>query len=375
MDMIMIDNGIKVNKTYIIQHICNIIENALNINALIHYNDVKFALYNNNNIVDYFNNKRNSSVYINNLLKYDRAIKNSLAKKNIILAPDGNYKYSNEILTNLSTASKLTITPPDYFCPYMELITANKQAAKVSTKLSKTNELILNHDLNNSPDMDQFVRYLNNIIKDISIRVHKKSYILLYNNVESILTISDNSIDLKLDVGLKRELNICKKLYPFKFYIYYDISTILYILNYKGFMLDANYVTIKLFDITVDSISRKYFQDNGDSSYQIITNLYDIFYKDKIHSMLFEDYLLVRQFYNIFNNSSRKNYISFIVGQYKLYIYLKNKYNREIKNVALELYDNNNRNVINKIIGFNDTTSYSMDVFNSEIISTEEILI
>jgi hypothetical protein len=128
-----------------------------------------------------------------------------------------------------------------------------------------------------------------------------------------------------------------------------------------------------------NKIEKKYFIEETGKSTLLVSNLFNIFYKDKIQSLVYDEYTFISEFYRIFNDNLGKNFVSFLVGQYKLYIYLKNKYNREIRNIAIELYENKNRNLINKIIRLSDFSNASgnqgdCDLAYEETISYDDVL-
>jgi len=372
----------KINKKYLLLYISNFIVSELEKTKLLNYNIVKSYIYNDDSLRPLLNKKKNESIYLDILLRYDKTLKLLLLKNSIAINRDGEFTYANPLLNTCKIDDPL-IHINEYeldnqFCPYMDLVLKNKQTRRVSFKQTRTNERVLNYTLNSNELVFNLVQYIQNSIKTLKVEnksnINSHYYILTTEYDKLSIIINDNSVDIKLSPSIKKQLTLVKKIYPFKFFAYFYISTVSYLLNEAGYHSESKYISIKLFDITMNGIIKKYFSDIIDNRNLLITNLYDIFYKDKIQSNVYDDYLFINEFHKIFNDSDTKNFISYMIGHYKLYIYLKNKYNRDIKNIALELYENKNRNLINKIIGFNDATNYCSDIMNSDVISTEDLL-
>jgi hypothetical protein len=365
----------KINKKKLIVLIVDFIINNLNEDCL-DYNIVKEYLYNNQDTLNYINKRVNPSIYINNLLRYDNAVKTALYNQNITINNKGYYHYITLLdKFKIESIKNNDISCSDdeldlYFCPYIELLKATKQTNKVSTKKTKTNERVLNHTFNNNNKLKTNLFELDKYIKSCQIKITDSGIIINDNKI----LMYDKYIDTIISKEIKSIIQSFKKEYPFKFFVHFYLFNLLYILTETGYYKDAKYVSLKILDIINNKLINKYFYSNKSDNLLIITKLYDIFYDDKVKEEIYNDYYLINKFYKIYINSDKRNYFSFLIGSYKLFTYLNNKYNRKIKNIALELYENQNTNLINKIICFDDTTNCNSDLTNAEIISNNEVL-
>jgi hypothetical protein len=366
----------KINKKKLIKLIIKFVIDNLDETGL-DYNIVKDYLYNNKYILNYINKRVNPSIYTNNLLRYDNSVKNALYENNILIDNKGYYNYItlldkikidyNKNKNRLSNIDNLD----SYFCPYIELLKLTKQVNKISTKQTKTNERVLNHVFNTNNKLQIVIEDLYKYSQSCNIKINING---IYINDNKIL-IYDKYIDTIISKELKNIIKPIKQEYPLKFFVYFYLFNLLFILIENSYYKDAKYISLKILDIINNKLINKYFYNNKfNDKLLIITKLYDIFYSDKIKEEIYNDYFLINKFYKIYINNEKRNYISFLIGVYKLFTYLNNKYNRKIKNIALELYENQNTNLINKIICFDDATNYNSDLTNAEIISNNEVL-
>jgi len=375
----------KGNKKFILNYIKDVLLNELQNEPFINYNKIKPYLYNHTLIRKIIDKKRNVSLYLDNLLKYDIKLKNILSYNNIAIDELGFFKYKNPInIEPLKESNNNFIYKEDdlnsQFCPYISLISNCKQKRKISFKQSKTNERVLNYFFNNNIDFKNFPDYIKSLVTTLDVKGSDRFYYIQSDGKYlATLELKETSVDLKMEKEFNRNLTILKSAYPFKYFPFFYINIVLYLMNTAGFVSEAKYISIKLLDIIINKIEKKYFTDISENTSLLISNIFDIFYKDKVQALIYDDYNFISEFYRIFNDSVERNFFSFLIGQYKLYIYLKNKYNREVKIIAIELYENKNRNLINKIIGLSDTTENASCCGNSicyeEMISFDQILI
>ena len=85
-----------------------------------------------------------------------------------------------------------------------------------------------------------------------------------------------------------------------------------------------------------------------------------MFYKEKIENILYSQMDLINDFVNNINNiydkeqNSEKHFIGFLVGYYKLFIYITNYFNHTIKKYAKDYYIkiNNQQNLTKDYLNF-----------------------
>jgi hypothetical protein len=131
----------------------------------------------------------------------------------------------------------------------------------------------------------------------------------------------------------------------------------------------SKYCFIKIFDIISNKITSKYFIESSTININITSDVFNMFFKEKINTMVMDDYLLIKEIYTNYTNDTTLQ--EFIISCYKLIVYFKNKINRELKNIALELYDSNRVVSINKFININDTINNNSDTTYADIITAE----
>lgn len=383
----MIETATRINKKYLLHYIKDYLVKELQNDKKVYYNDLKTELYNNDIIRKIINKKKNISVYLDNLLKYDIKLKKILAFNDIAINNGGFFQYKNPM--NLSALlekndNNIKVYNEEelnsYFCPYINLIIANKQKSRVSFKPTKTNERVLNLNINKDENVKDVITYLKLLSYNLNVKGDNNIYYITSNGkYVADIEINDTSVVVNIEKVLKKKISNIKKIYPFNYFSFFNIYVILYLMNEFGFEQEAKYISFKLLDIVINKIEKKYFIEETGKSTLLVSNLFNIFYKDKIQSLVYDEYTFISEFYRIFNDNLGKNFVSFLVGQYKLYIYLKNKYNREIRNIAVELYENKNRNLINKIIRLSDFSNASgnqgdCDLAYEETISYDDVL-
>lgn len=332
---------ITVNKSYIVKYISNLIITYLNNSLSIDYNIIKNDILNNDTLKSYLLKRKNKFIYIDNLLKRDKQLQQILYNNNIYYIKN-TFRIGIKLKSKKKTFSNLNLK--NLNCPYNTLI-SNFSNKNVDT-FSKTSEKVLNYKLNRNLFLKNFIIDINTSIKYLSFYQNDKYISVLMNNLQ-FFSLNNTKYQYYKSKHFQKYLLTFSKIYPFKYFNYNNIILMSYILIKLNKYNESKYIIILLFDNIIDRLKIKYF-----NNVQLINEkIFDMFFSEKINQMKLMDYKLIDNYYKI--SQEGFNFISFSIGLYKLITYIKNKYNREIKHISMELYNNKN---INKIISINDST-------------------
>lgn len=343
----------KIDKFYIIDYIVTYLSSYFKENdeiKCIDYSIVIGLILNDKYINTYVNKRKNKYLYIDNLLKLDNHLKLKLEDINVYYLNNKFVFECNEIKRNRTEVINENINF-DGFYPY-EFVINKFKTKRNTTSNKKTNEKVLNYTLSNDKVFNNFIYFLDKDIElnNFSVKELSDKIIILYKN-KYIYTLNFLYYNYSTENKFNLYLNKLKKSYPFNYFNYNSLLISSYIFCKLNYYKHAKYNTILLFDSIVENLSKRYFHKY---SGLINSKIYDLFFYDKLNDIKLEDYYFINNYFSIIENNSI-DFVSFSIGLYKIIIYLKNKYNREIKNIALELY-NNNENKINNIISINDVT-------------------
>jgi hypothetical protein len=336
-----------INKKYILKYIINFICSALENKEEVLVNDLFIALLNEEEIAGYLEKRKNKFIYINLLLLNDKLLKQELSNNNIYYIKDKFVK----IIKNNFTESKKDRVFIDTECyekklPYDLLIST--YGRKRRGICSKTNEYILNNELHTNDKMNHLINILNDSLSYLSIEVDSSNIKIYFKNKLSFYIDFVNFKYIILNDYFKSIIKMLDDIYPYKYFYYNTILVISYLLLMIGSSKESKYINVLLFDNIVKNVIKKYF---GDNDWLRSSKMFNTFFSDTIINSKYTDYELINNFFIIVKDD--KDFIRFSVGLYKLIIYLKNKYNRDIKHIAIELYRSNI-----DIVNVSDFTSY-----------------
>jgi len=335
----------KINKDYVINYVTTLLLKELLDESEIDYNIIKEKIFDSLKINSYLLKRKNKFIYVDTLLKRDSKLKVSLQNCNIFYnknkfivgkpAPEM-IKDENSIIPDFNK----------YYYPYEILISKYKTPKKI--KYTKTNERVLGCELKKDSNVNSLITKIDTDLKNITIELKKD--LKIYYNSEILFSIMLNSYSYYKSKKFKEYLNDIQIIYPFNYFSYSNILIAAYILIKLNKLEEAKYITILLFDNIIKNLIIKYF-----TNYQMINGkIFDTFFVEEINSMKLTDYNFINSYFLI--SIKKFDFISFSIGLYKLIIYLKNKYNRELKNIALELYSKSR--IINDVININDSTTF-----------------
>jgi hypothetical protein len=328
---------VTVNKPYIIKYISNLIITYLNSSSSIDYNIIK-----KDKLKLYLAKRKNKFIYIDNLLKRDKQLQQILCNNNIYYSKN-TFKIGIKIKKKKKDFSNLNLT--NLNCPYNILI-SNFSNKNIDT-FSKTSEKVLNYKLNRNLFLKKFIKDINISIKKLSF-YRNNEYISVLMNNSQFFSLNNTKYQYYKSNYFQKHLSTFSKIYPFRYFNYNNIILMSYILIKLNKYNEAKYIIVLLFDNIIDKLKIKYFNNIK----LINEKIFDMFFLDKINQMKLMDYKLIDDYYKI--SQIDFNFISFSIGLYKLITYLKNKYNREIKNISVELY-NTSAKIVN-IVNINDST-------------------
>lgn len=335
----------KINKNYVIEYVIDLLFTEISNKTEIDYNIIKEKIFNSGQISSYLSKRKNKYIYIDTLLKSDNSLKKKLKENDI-------YYYNNKfIIGKIKSSESVGVNFKDvdfskYYYPYELLITKFKIPKKI--KYTKTNERVLNHRLNNNLYLKKFINDLDNDVAKINIELSEKG-LILYSDNSILISMTLHTYSYYKSEKFKEYLKVIKDIYPFSYFNYNNIILLVYILIKLNRLEEAKYSVILLFDNIIKNLIIKYFTNcklvNG--------RIFDTFFVEEINTKKLNDYKLINEYFSI--GMRQFEFISFSIGLYKLIIYLKNKYNRELKNIALELYNKNR--IINDVINIDDSTT------------------
>jgi len=361
-----------INKKYIIDYITEYITNTLICSDIVEYNDIISYIQTNDKFKQFLGKKKNIIVYLNNFIKYNRQLLNKLLSANIVRNNSGfiqSQQLANVVVAPLHNS--ITIDNMEIFngfsCPYITTIKYMGSTNKLSTKLSITNERVINYNFYND---EQFCNMHNMFYVPHIIVTNDNTTTAYLNDIYiAKLTTLDNYINIEFATDIKSMLSKCKSKYPFSHFEFFYIATFMYILFRSNNADMSKYCFIKIFDIISNKITSKYFIESSTININITSVVFNMFFKEKINTIVMDDYLLIKEMYTNYTNDTTLQ--EFIISCYKLIVYFKNKINRELKNIALELYDSNRVVSINKFININDTINNNSDTTYADIITAE----
>lgn len=362
----------RINKKYITNDIIEYIIKILNDNDIVEYKNILSYMQNNDSFKQFINNKKNPIVYINNFIKYNRQILNKLLSHNIVRNGNG-FVYSQQLenIIKPTQCTDIIINNTDIFdkfsCPYITTIKNMRSSNKISAKLSLTNERVLNYKFYN----DEIFCHVHNIFSIPHTIISIDNTVIAYLNDIQIakITFLDKYINIEYNLDITTILKKCKIKYPFSHFEFFYISAFMFILFKSDAGDISKYCFTKIFDILTNKVTVKYFIESTANNTNITSDVFDMFFKEKINSIVLDEYLLIKEIYNCYTVDT--TFQEFVISCYKLIVYFKNKINREVKNIALELYDKNRVVVINKFININDPINSNGDATYADIISNE----
>jgi hypothetical protein len=225
----------------------------------------------------------------------------------------------------------------EFICPYNKSIQEITRSKKNKFKLALTNEPVLCSYLQS---LGFIKRFEDGFLRDNPVdAIYGKDDIIIVNklNSERVCRVSiGNSLMLVniLNKDLKIFCNTLNKEYPFTHFKLLEVIISLYLLwscDHQSFL---KYLTFLSIDIIKSTMVNKYFSDKHNNI------IFNTFYNDKIEELVNNERALVQSFVDNINNLTEHKLVSFIAAYYKLFIYIKNKLNREIKRFAFDFYHN-----------------------------------
>jgi hypothetical protein len=335
-----------VNKSFVINYVTKLLLKELLNKNEIDYNIIKEAIFDSKEIYTYLLKRKNKYIYIDTLLKRDDRLKCNLQSHDI-------FYYKNKFIigkqeSNVPKSENFAgVDFSKYYYPYEILITKYKTPKKL--KYTKTNERVLNHNLRANLDLKKIITALDNDLINITIALDDD--LKIYYDYEILFSIMLNSYSYYTNKKFKKYINDICGIYPFNYFNYNNILIASYILIKIDKLEEAKYITILLLDNLIKNLIVKYF-----TNYKMINGkIFDTFFVEEINSMKLADYNLINDYFLI--STKNFDFVSFYIGLYKLIIYLKNKYNRELRNISIELYSKSR--ILSDVINIDDSTAFT----------------
>jgi hypothetical protein len=342
-----------------------IIEQAKHFQS-IPYRDIKDFALTHDDLRDYLDRRVDSLNYLDNIIKCDKQFINGINdnehyffkrnRKGSLVVTDLDIVIFPENATDAYTDIKISSRQKKktsreiieelnlegferYSCVYNRSIQEVTGSKRNKLKISLTNEPVFCTYLQSLRFIEEFDEdyFENNLLEIIyckdSIKVlHKldKSVVCNVSMGNSLMLVNIT------DQVYKNFVNRLSKVYPFTHFRLLESVMALYLIFRCG-NVESNsflkYLTFLIVDIIKSTMVNKYFSSRNNK-------IFNTFYDDKIEELVNSEKELVISFCKNINTLKEDKLISFIAAYYKLFIYIKNKLNREVKKFAFDYYQN-----------------------------------
>lgn len=352
-----------MNKTDFIQQVASYIISqhnyAKNENTVL-YKDIITWCISNNNFKTFLNLKKDTLIYLDNIIKYDDALIQALTEStqfNVIHNGAGFIEFNHPLTsTELHTLkknkqkchSKELIQDLDlseevknrYYCPYDKAIKACKQKARNKFRLSLTNEVVFNVYLQGLTEIQHIIKHLQHF-NDL-VFVHKGHKIQIFKKHGNVV-VSDIGFGVEYMVSsvydkLSSEyVETLKSIYPFT---HFNLTSLIFnfYLIYKSSNSDSkeflSYLTFLHFELIKSILVNKYFASCKTDE------VVEQFYTGRLDTVVRDQTELLKVFLNGIHSlpDNGTEFTSFMVGYYKMFVYIRNLLNREVKKCARDYF-------------------------------------
>jgi hypothetical protein len=315
------------------------------------YRDIQQWIIHNSMFKDFLSNKKDILNYIHVVLRSDTLLLKRLTEiyGNAVTRHRNGYFDFDPDLEDTSKEkntqkidniiAKLDLSNlKQYYCPYNQTIKECKQASRNKYRKSLTNEPIFNEYLQGFRDIIGFNNVLHSSY-NLDFEYNSDKIVIFqkqhYKGV-CVVEYGDNFIRTNItDSILLDYVKGIKKIYPFNHFKLMETILsfyLLFITTNSGKDSLIKYLTFLNIEVTKNTMVKKYFDQ------YTINKTYQSFYHERLDDLVYRESNTVNTFYGHLLKMKDNKFTGFIVGYYKLFHYMKNLFNREVKKCATDYY-------------------------------------